>query len=238
VIRYHQALLTLELGLENWEAAAEQAEAALTAQGAMLSDSNLLGFVSSAVEAHAALGAFARAEELTKRLEATSEHRRAALQSRGILRSATGDFEGAIASLDAALAETPPRSLERARALYQLGRAQRRARRLSEARTNLSLARDLLAEIGASLLAGQAERELARIPGRRAQDAGELTDAEQRIADLVAEGRSNKEVASALFLSVKTVEVTLTRVYRKLGVRSRSELARRAGDAAKQPAKQ
>ena len=54
---------------------------------------------------------------------------------------------------------------------------------------------------------------------------GELTEAEQRTAELVAAGNSNKEVATILVLSVKTVEMTLTRVYRKLGVRSRSELA-------------
>ena len=79
-----------------------------------------------------------------------------------------------------------------------------------------------------------AERELARIPGRRAPDDRELTAAEQRIAELVAEGRSNKDVAAELVLSVKTVEVTLTRVYGKLGVRSRAELAAhfRAGPTA------
>ena len=78
-----------------------------------------------------------------------------------------------------------------------------------------------------------AERELARIPGRHAHGERDLTAAEARIAGLVAEGRSNKEVAAELVLSVKTVEVTLTRVYEKLGVRSRAELAAhfRAGPA-------
>ena len=240
VIRYHQALLALELGLENWEAATEHAEAALAAQETMLADSNFLGFLSAAVEAHAALGTLDRAEELTQKLEAaaitdaTAALRRAASQSRGVLRSATGDFEGAVESLESAVAEAAPGSLEHARALLHLGRAQRRGRRLAEARMTLTRARDLLDEIGASLLAGQARRELARISGRRAGATGDLTEAEQRIADLVAEGRSNKEVAAALVISVKTVEVTLTRVYRKLGVRSRSELARRSADAAKQ----
>ena len=244
VMRFHQALLALELGLENWEAAAEHAEAALAAQGTMLSDSNLLGFLSSAVEAHTALGALDRAEELTQKLEGgaaedtTPELRTAALQSRGLLRSATGDFEGAVGSLEAALAETSLGALEHARVLLHLGRAQRRARRLAEARVTLNRALELFDDIGASLLAGQARKELARISGRRAQDPDELTETECRIADLVAEGRSNKEVAATLFLSVKTVEVTLTRVYRKLDVRSRSELARRYSEAAQQPAKQ
>ena len=61
-----------------------------------------------------------------------------------------------------------------------------------------------------------------------------MTDAERRIAELVAAGRSNKEVAAELHLSVKTVEVTLTRVYRKLDVRSRTELAARFAGGSKQ----
>ena len=68
--------------------------------------------------------------------------------------------------------------------------------------------------------------ELARIGGRT-RSRGTLTAGEQRIAQLVAEGRSNKEIAAALFLSVNTVESTLSRAYSKLGVRSRTELASR-----------
>lgn len=92
-----------------------------------------LGFVST--EAHTALGAVSCAEELTQQLEAaavkdtTTELRRSALQSRGILRSATGDFEGAIESLQGALAEPHP---VRSNTLYHLGRAQRRADRISD----------------------------------------------------------------------------------------------------------
>jgi len=67
--------------------------------------------------------------------------------------------------------------------------------------------------------------ELARISGR-APSSGELTEGERRIADLVAEGYTNREVAAALFLTEHSVETALTRVYRKLGVRSRAELAR------------
>ena len=70
--------------------------------------------------------------------------------------------------------------------------------------------------------------ELARIAGR-APSRGELTEAERRIAALVAEGRTNREVAAALFVTEHTVEGALTRAYRKLGVRSRTELAHRLG---------
>jgi DNA-binding CsgD family transcriptional regulator len=71
----------------------------------------------------------------------------------------------------------------------------------------------------------QARDELARIGGRQPSQGG-LTEAERRIATLVAEGRPNREVAAALFLTEHSVEATLTRIYRKLGVRSRAALAR------------
>jgi DNA-binding NarL/FixJ family response regulator len=57
-----------------------------------------------------------------------------------------------------------------------------------------------------------------------------LTPTEQRIAELVAEGRSNKEVAAAMFVTAKTVETNLSRIYAKLGIHSRTELARRIAD--------
>ena len=72
-----------------------------------------------------------------------------------------------------------------------------------------------------------AAAELGRVSGRRAH-GDELTPAEQRVAELAAEGRQNKEIAAELFLSVATVEAHLSRVYRKLGLRSRTELARSA----------
>jgi DNA-binding CsgD family transcriptional regulator len=67
--------------------------------------------------------------------------------------------------------------------------------------------------------------ELGRIGGR-APSSVELTPTEERVARLVADGKSNREVAKALFLTVRTVEWNLGRIYRKLGVRSRTELAR------------
>jgi DNA-binding NarL/FixJ family response regulator len=84
--------------------------------------------------------------------------------------------------------------------------------------------------MGAVLWADRARAELGRIGGRAASNG--LTPTEQRVADLVADGRSNKEVAAELFVSVRTVEANLTRVYAKLGIRSRTELAaiRQASD--------
>lgn len=80
--------------------------------------------------------------------------------------------------------------------------------------------------LGAALWAEKASAELARIGGRRASEGG-LTPTEQRVAELVAEGRANKEVAAVLFVSVRTVETHIRHVYEKLGVRSRAQLAHR-----------
>jgi DNA-binding NarL/FixJ family response regulator len=99
----------------------------------------------------------------------------------------------------------------------------------------LADARRRLAEMGAALWEARAAEELDRAaPGRA---AGALTAVEQRVAALVAEGKKNREIGETLFVSVATVEAHLTRIYRKLGLRSRTELARwmldnavRAGD--------
>lgn len=92
-------------------------------------------------------------------------------------------------------------------------------------------ARDALEEsvatfesLGARLWAERARIELARIGGRR-ESTGVLTPTEQRIAELVAEGHTDKEIAATLFVTPKTVGTQLSRIYRKLGVRSRTGLA-------------
>ena len=81
--------------------------------------------------------------------------------------------------------------------------------------------------MGAVLWTRRAEAELARISGRSAGDRTALTPTERQVAQLVAAGRTNREVAQELFVSVRTVESNLTRIYAKLDVRSRAELAAR-----------
>jgi len=117
--------------------------------------------------------------------------------------------------------------LDRGRVLLALGTACRRLRESSQARDALGRALGIFTALGTPPWILRAERELRRIPGRRASDQHALTEAESRIAELVAAGRSNKDVAAALFVSVKTVEVTLTHIYQKTGVHSRAELAHR-----------
>jgi DNA-binding NarL/FixJ family response regulator len=108
-----------------------------------------------------------------------------------------------------------------------MGRALRRIGRRREAATALEAAMTAFASLSAVPSEQEAADELRRArPRPRHDDA--LTEAELRVAALVASGRSNKDVAAELFTTVATVEAHLTRVYSKLGIRSRSELAHRA----------
>jgi DNA-binding CsgD family transcriptional regulator len=145
---------------------------------------------------------------------------------RALLLAARGDLEGAFASFEGALAaharSTDP--FHEARTMLALGRTQRRAKKRAAARATLEEARTRFEWLGAPLWAEQVRAELARIGGRIGS-RDELTAAESRIAELVAQGQTNREVASALFLTVHSVETALTRIYRKLDVRSRAELA-------------
>jgi DNA-binding CsgD family transcriptional regulator len=128
----------------------------------------------------------------------------------------------------AVLADSPAR-LEQARALADLGVVLRRGRRIVEAREPLRLASDLARRCGANGLAELARTEL-RIAGgrpRRSNVSGvdALTTNELRVAMMAAEGRSNGEIAKALFVSRKTIEKHLSAAYRKLGITTRNDLA-------------
>ncbi|MGW1622605.1 AAA family ATPase [Streptomyces sp. NPDC002172] len=123
-----------------------------------------------------------------------------------------------------------PLPVELVRTLIALGAVERRARRRNAARAALAEALETATRIGAAPLAARARDELARLAaGERGGEAGaagpDLTPTEARIAELVGGGATNREVAAELFISVKTVEGALSRVYRKVGVRSRTALA-------------
>jgi DNA-binding NarL/FixJ family response regulator len=117
---------------------------------------------------------------------------------------------------------------ELASAQLSLGAALRRARQPTEAREPLQRAIELAQKIGAEGLAEQARTELHAAGGRPRVSAlsgpASLTPSERRVADLAVDGRSNKEIAQALFVTPKTVEVHLSNTYRKLDIRSRREL--------------
>jgi class 3 adenylate cyclase/DNA-binding CsgD family transcriptional regulator len=152
-----------------------------------------------------------------------------ALRCDGLIAGAEGRHEAAIADLEAAmdLMNRIGRPMETARTFLALGAAQRRAKRRADARSSLQAGLKIFAELDAQLWVRRAEAEIARLGGRRARERDELTPTEQRIAALAADGRLNREIAAELFLSDRTVEANLTRIYRKLGVRSRTQLARR-----------
>ncbi len=202
-------------------------------------DPGFFRVAADAVEARVGVGELERAERDAAELEALGRRldRAWALatgaRSRGLAAAARGDLDAAVAALEQALSahERLPEPLERGRTLLALGSVHRQARRKRVARETLAQAVAVFEAIPAPLWARRARREAARIGGR-IPAGGDLSETESRIAELVSEGRSNAEVARALFISRKTVEWNLSNVYRKLGVRSRTELARRsaAGD--------
>ena len=146
---------------------------------------------------------------------------------RGLVAAARGDVEQALEVLERAVAEHEAVGdpFGRARALLALGVVKRRGRQKRPAREAVEAALDGFETIGAAGWAAKASAELGRVGGRKREEG--LTAAERRVAALVVEGQTNREVAAALFLGERTVASHLTHIYAKLGVRSRTELARK-----------
>ncbi|WP_199826580.1 helix-turn-helix transcriptional regulator [Streptomyces sp. WM4235] len=148
-------------------------------------------------------------------------------RARGLCLSARGEAEPAVALLEATARRFGALGLplERARTLLALARVERRRRRRAPARAALGEAADVFDRAGAKPWLDLA-REAAPDPAAGGQPGqAALTEAETRLALLVGQGASNQEAAAKLFLSVKTVEARLTRIYQKLDVRSRAQLA-------------
>jgi DNA-binding CsgD family transcriptional regulator len=191
-------------------------------------------FVPDEIEALVALGETDEAESLLAWLEERgraldrASALAAAARCRGQLALARRNTDAALACFEEALRQHDRVHIpfDRARTLLAQGIALRQARRRRDARATLEEAQGAFASLGAVLWEQLTVAELHQIGGRRAAGDG-LTPAEERVAALVAEGMTNKKVAAALFLTERTVEGHLTHVYRKLGVRSRAELARR-----------
>jgi len=146
---------------------------------------------------------------------------------RALLEASAGRFENAIARLELTLVAQGQHGwpFERARTLLALGDVRRRAKEKRNARAALEQAATAFDELGARLWAARARDSLGRIGGRTTERTGALTPTEHRVAELVAQGPTNKEVAAALFVTLRTVEWNLSKVYSKLDVRSRTELA-------------
>jgi DNA-binding CsgD family transcriptional regulator/Tfp pilus assembly protein PilF len=188
--------------------------------------------VHNEIDALVARGLLAEAEAVIAFVEAKGAptdrawHAAVAARGRALVAAARGEFDEARQHIDRALTahERLPQPFELGRTKLAQGTIERRGKRRAEARAALTEALEIFDQLGAPLWAEKATAELARIPGRP-PGSGELTETERRVAELVASGLSNKEVAATLYITVRTVEGNLTRVYAKLGVRSRTELA-------------
>jgi DNA-binding CsgD family transcriptional regulator len=191
------------------------------------------------VEALVGLGRLEEAERLLDRLDAQAAARErpwasgAAARGRALIAAATGDLVEAARAAERSIdhLERASQPFETARSWLVLGQIHRRAKRKRLAREALERARATFTELGARLWAERAAVELGRIGGRPSTPF-ELTETEASIASLVARGYTNREAADSLFLSPATVQASLKKIYSKLGVRSRTELAARLGGSA------
>jgi DNA-binding CsgD family transcriptional regulator len=191
-----------------------------------------LWWIIDEIEALVALGNEDAAIALTDWLEARARAidrpggQAMAARGRALIAGAAGQTDEALAACADSLRHLDRATLpfQRGRTLFTKGQIARRARKWGMAREALLEALATFEQIGAELWAARSREELARIGGRPATQSV-LSQGERQIAELVAAGRTNREVAEALFVSPRTVSASLGRVYRKLGVSSRTEMA-------------
>ncbi|MEV6865670.1 AAA family ATPase [Streptosporangium subroseum] len=189
-------------------------------------------YIPDLIESYARVGRTDEAKECLRRLKKAADrlhHPWAGITSgraEAVLHLALRDPVAAVQAVTGSVAEARERKLplELGRSLLVLGTAQRRARQRRDAAHTLDEAIAVLDRLGASCWAALARAQRARL-AHSSEDV--LTPAEQRVVELVTQGLTNTEIAAIMLISVKTVEANLTRVYRKLGVRSRVELAKR-----------
>jgi DNA-binding CsgD family transcriptional regulator len=232
VIRSLKSLGVLALSIGDAEDASRHLERAIALEAGMGHDPAVVRVVPDAIEAFLAVGRLSDAALLVEDLETRAARsgrvwaRATGARCRGLLEAASGRLADAQHALETAVHahERLSQPFERARTLLALGSVQRRAKQKRAARDSLEEALRVFDGLGATLWAAKTRAELGRIAGRTTSRVA-LTETENQVARLVAEGQTNREVALTLFMSVKTVEVNLTRIYRKVGVTSRRELA-------------
>lgn len=241
----HQALLgALDLALGDFAAAAARLRPLTSQLPGLGRRPNTQWIIPEAIEALIGAGGLDEAGSLLASLEGRYRDpvtAAAAARCRGALAAARGRPDDAAAELATALRRQDQIShepVQRGRTLLVLGAVQRRLKQRRAARETLGEAIELFEGAGAVLWAARAREELARVSGRAAR-AGELTTTELRVAELIAQGMTNRAAAAELFVTVRTIESTLTKIYAKLGVRSRTQLAtrlRERGPGAQAPA--
>jgi len=191
-------------------------------------------FAGDLVEAAVLTGDLDRAElELRVRLEQPLARVKLpwieamALRSRGFVEAARGHTDEAVQSFDKSLevfATSLPMPFERGRTLVARGQTHLRVGHRRLARDDIDQAAEIFAGLGAQAWSGRCESERRRIGGRAAS-RWQLTESERSVATLAAAGHSNREIADRLVISIRTVESHLAAAYRKLDIRSRSQLA-------------
>ena len=188
------------------------------------------------VEALVEQGELAEARAVTDRLSRLADEQDHPWATAGAARcralisfAASDDVERAEEEMAAVVTDYLALGLrfDAARTLLLLGRAQRRRRKWAAARDALAAAETAFAALGATGWVEEAHAESARVGARRATPSGTLSPTEELVAALAAQGRSNKQIAGELHVTANTVEKHLSRVYAKVGVRSRAELAAR-----------
>jgi DNA-binding CsgD family transcriptional regulator len=226
-------LLALSLGRHD-EVVAELTPAESTWVSSTHVEPSAVAFVPDLVEAHAHLGNLDEARTSLERFREAAERARrqwalaAVARCEGLLAPADGYADFFERALE--LLESSPLALDRARTQLAYGERLRRAGQRRQARVQLRAAHEAFSAVDAAPWAERAEAELRatgesvgpRTPDRRAQ----LSPQELQIAQLVGEGRTNKEIAAQLYLSPKTIEYHLGNAYRKLDIHSRAELTR------------
>ena len=188
-------------------------------------------YLADEIEALIGVGDLERARRLVDLLEACAGRLdrgwalTGALRARALLEQARGNLEEAsqVAALARKYADGIEHRLEVARTLLVSGVIERRRRHRGVARPMLAAALDIFEQSGAEAWARRTRDEIGRL-GTSGAPAPGLTPTERRIADLSAHGLANREVATKLNISPKTVEANLTRIYRKLGIHSRAQL--------------
>jgi DNA-binding CsgD family transcriptional regulator len=224
----------IELSLDEHQAAHSYLGRLTDATGAFgLAEPSVVKFLPDEIEALAALGEVDRAWSLTRKLEAQGKSLgrpwalATAARCRAQLAGMDGEVEGARVACEQALAqhERLPMPFELGRTLLVKGMIERRGRHAGAERESFSRALGIFEYLGAPLWARKASRELPKIA--MCAPADELTQTERRIAALVAQGQTNREVAAAMFVTENTVQTHMRHIFQKLSVKSRTELAAR-----------
>ena len=232
------ALGFLEVSLGDYRAALAAIDPLLHKVGPEPTTTEIIAasFIPDAVEAMVALGQLEPAEQLVSAVERNGGRLRRDWmlaiggRGRGMIFAARGEVVAAVDAVGRAMAahERLPMPFERARTELLLGQLQRRQRLKDASAASFHAAMETFEQLGTPLWADRVRAELGRVSDRAGRK-GALSPSERRVAELAASGMTNRNIAAAMYISPKTVESNLARIYAKLGIHSRAELGRHVG---------